>query len=77
MIPYSRPKRSDLYTLSHSKLLENHTLHSGTYLYSPYLVVPPPLVPRLTYTITVDSLNKHISKRDTSVKQTPRVGLLS
>ena len=28
MIPYSRPKRSDLYTLSYSKLLENHTLHS-------------------------------------------------
>ena len=26
MIPYSRPKRSDLYT----QLLENHTLHSGT-----------------------------------------------
>ena len=35
MIPYSRPKLSDLYTLSQSKLLENHTLHSGTYLYSP------------------------------------------
>ena len=34
MIPYSRPKLSDLYTLSQSKLLENHTLHSGTYLYS-------------------------------------------
>ena len=30
MIPYSRPKRSDLYTLSQSKLLEKHTLHSGT-----------------------------------------------
>ena len=42
MIPYSRPKRSDLYTLSLSKLLENHTLHSGTYLYSPYKAVPPP-----------------------------------
>ena len=42
MIPYSRPKRSDLYTLSQSKLLENHTLHSGTYLYSPYMAVPPP-----------------------------------
>ena len=41
MIPYSRPKRSDLYTLSYSKLLENHTLHSGTYLYSPYMAVPP------------------------------------
>jgi len=24
-----------------SKLLENHTLHSGTYLYSPYMAVPP------------------------------------
>ena len=31
MIPYSRPRLSDLYTLSQSKLLENHTLHSGTY----------------------------------------------
>ena len=41
MIPYSRPKLSDLYTLSQSKLLENHTLHSGTYLYSPYMAVPP------------------------------------
>ena len=41
MIPYSRSKRSDLYTLSQSKLLENHTLQSGTYLYSPYMVVPP------------------------------------
>ena len=42
MIPYSRHKRSDLYTLSWSKLLENHTLHSGTYLYSPSMAVPPP-----------------------------------
>ena len=42
MIPYSRPKLSDLYTLSQSKLrFENHTLDSGTYLYSPYMVVPP------------------------------------
>ena len=45
MIPYSRPKRCDLYTLSYSKLLENHTLHSGTYLYSPYMAVPPPPPP--------------------------------
>ena len=37
----SRPKLSDLYTLSQSKLLQNHTLHSGTYLYSPYMPVPP------------------------------------
>ena len=34
MKPYSRPKLSDVYTLSRSKLLENHTLHSGTYLYT-------------------------------------------
>ena len=40
-MPYSRPKRSDLYTLSQSKLLENHTLQRGTYLYSPYMAVPP------------------------------------
>ena len=26
-------KLSDLYTLPQSKLLDNHTLHSGTYLY--------------------------------------------
>ena len=42
MIPYSRPKLSDLYTLSQSNLLENHILHSGTYLYGPYMAVPPP-----------------------------------
>ena len=42
MIPYSRLELSDLYTLSQSELLENHTLHSGTYLYSPYMTVPPP-----------------------------------
>ena len=42
MIPYSRPKLPDLYTLSQSIRLENPTLHSGTYLYSPYMAVPPP-----------------------------------
>ena len=42
MIPSSRPKLSDLYTLSKSKLLESHTLHSSTYLYSLYMAVPPP-----------------------------------
>ena len=42
MISYSRLKLSDLYTLSQSELLENHTLHSGTYIYSPYMTVPPP-----------------------------------
>ena len=41
MIPYFRRRLSDLYTLSQSKLLENHTLHSGTYLYSPYMALPP------------------------------------
>ena len=40
MIPYS--KISDLYTLSQSKLLEKHTLHSGTYLYSPVIWQYPP-----------------------------------
>ncbi len=29
-------------TLSQTKLLENPTLHSGTYLYSSYMGVPPP-----------------------------------
>ena len=42
MILSSRAKLSDLYTLSQSKLLENHTLHSGTYPYSLYMAVPPP-----------------------------------
>ena len=42
MISYSRPKRSDLNTLCESKLLEHHTLYSGTYLYGPYMAVPPP-----------------------------------
>jgi len=39
---YSRPKLSDFYTLSQTKLSENHTLHSGTYPYSLYMGVPPP-----------------------------------
>ena len=42
MIPYFRPKLSHLYTLSHSKLLENNTLHRGTYIYNSYMAVPPP-----------------------------------
>ena len=46
MIPSSRPQLSDLYTLSQSKLLENHTFHSGTYLYSPYMAVPFPPAPQ-------------------------------
>lgn len=39
-IRYSRPERSD--TLCWSKLLENHTLHSATYPYSPCVAVSPP-----------------------------------
>ena len=42
MITYSRLKLSDLCTLSQSELLENHTLHNDTYLYSPYMAIPPP-----------------------------------
>ena len=44
MIPYSRLtlKLSDLYTLSQSEQLENHTLLNGTYLCIPYLAVPHP-----------------------------------
>ena len=45
MIPCSRPKLSDLYTLSQSKLLEIDTLQSGTYLYSPYMAILPPSPP--------------------------------
>ena len=52
MIPYSRLELSDLYTLSQSELLENHTLHSGTYLYSPYMTVPPP--PRVLVRVITD-----------------------
>ena len=33
MIP-SKAQLSDFRTLSHTKLLENHTVHSATYLYS-------------------------------------------
>jgi len=42
MVPYSRPKLSDFRTLSQTKQLENHTLHSGTYPYGVYMGVPPP-----------------------------------
>ena len=50
MIPYSRPNLSDFYTPFESKLAENHTLHSGTYLYSSYVGVPPPPPELLTQT---------------------------
>ena len=48
MMLYSRPKLSDFYTLSQTKLLENRTLHSGTYQYSLYMRAPsaPPPPPR-------------------------------
>ena len=42
MIPYTKPKLSDLYILLQNNLLENRILHSGTYLYSPYMALPPP-----------------------------------
>ena len=42
MIPYSRPKLSNFYTLSQTKVLVNHTLHSSTHPYSLCIRVPPP-----------------------------------
>ena len=51
MIPYSRPKLSDLYTLSQSKLLENHSLHSGTDI--PQTPTPPPPPTHRAYEITL------------------------
>ena len=60
MIPSSRLKLSDLYALSQRKLLENHTLLIGTYLYSPYMAVPP--LPGLKPTIneTIAMKNEYI-----------------
>ena len=48
MMPYSRHTLSDFYTLSQTILLENQTLHSGTYLYTPYMEVATPLVRALS-----------------------------
>ena len=46
MIPYSRPKVSDLLTISQSKRLKNRTLHSDTLLYSQYFgSTSPPSLP--------------------------------
>ena len=58
MIPYSRPKLSDLYTLSQSKLLENHTLslYSGTNLYTPYMAVLPA---RIRYKSFLQYIKEH------------------
>ena len=61
MIPSSRSKLSDLYTLSHSKLLENHILHSGTYLYSPYMAVPLPELGLVPWSIIFPYLNTLLS----------------
>ena len=65
MISYSRPKLSDLYTLSLSKLLENHTLHSGIYLQmyiAPYMAVPPaPARGLYAVSLLFPSLLTHIS----------------
>ena len=42
MIAYSTPRLSDLYTLSHSKLLENHTFNLQRHIpIWPYMAVPP------------------------------------
>ena len=56
MLPYSRPKLFDLYTLSQSKLLENHTLHSGIYPHSPYMAVPPGS--QTAISVALEPLNK-------------------
>ena len=53
MIPYSRPKLSDLYTLSQSKLLEYHYVYSGTYPYSPYEQYPLGFNPLARDTLTL------------------------
>ena len=55
----SRPKLSHLYTLSQSKLLENHTLHSGTCLYSPCMAVSPPPPPPSPITLFCTFLCSH------------------
>ena len=48
MIPYSRLTLSDFSTLSQTILLEYHTLHGGTYLYSPYIEVATSVVRALS-----------------------------
>ena len=43
MIPYSRPKLSDLYSLCQSKLLVTlHFTAADTLVYGPYMAVPSP-----------------------------------
>ena len=43
MIPYSRLKRSDLYTLSHSEQLEDHTFTAAHTYIAHIWQYPPPL----------------------------------
>ena len=61
MMPSSRPKLSDLYTLSQSKLFENHTLHSQACFTATHTVptfpiygrTPPPAPPGKKHVSTV------------------------
>jgi len=39
---WTKLKLPDFYTLSHTKLVKNHTLHSGTYLPGYIWEYPPP-----------------------------------
>ena len=74
MIPYSRPKLSDLYTLSQSKLLENHILHSGTYMPVPSPPPHPPLPgrkPATKYTLINHSAGK--TKNDRELIASPQI----
>ena len=44
LTPFSRPKKAfmcSLYTLFQTKIFKNHTLSSGTYVYSRYRRAPP------------------------------------
>ena len=64
MIPYSRLKVCDLFTLSHSKLLENHTLQNGTYLYGKRLFTT---VKHCLASLTLEtSVNFHASPTGTT-----------
>ena len=58
MIPSSRPKLSDLYTLSQSKLFENHTLHSQACFTATHTV---PIFPIYGRTPPAHQGKKHVS----------------
>ena len=79
MIPYSRPKLYDLYILSQSKLLENHTLHSGhtytaqikniivcMYGSTPPYPPPPPIFAQHACTIIPKSSGNFSIREDTA-----------